>query len=109
MSNRFGYCGMDCSKCPVYLATINNNDDSKKEIAEEWSKTYKEFLEKDMKSEDIHCLGCKIKNQHLFIGCQICDIRKCCSVKGLESCRECVNFDTCEIIQGFLSFHEKTP
>lgn len=34
------YCGMDCSKCEGYLATQENSDTKRKEVAEKWTIQY---------------------------------------------------------------------
>ena len=46
---------MDCSKCKGYLATKEDNDTKRKEVAEKWTIQY--FI--DIKPEQINCNGCK--------------------------------------------------
>ena len=39
--HRSSYCGINCEKCKVYLATMADDDKVKEEIANEWSALYK--------------------------------------------------------------------
>lgn len=54
---KFGYCGLNCEDCPVFIATINNDDDLRRETAKEWSERYAPFLEKELRPEDMYCSG----------------------------------------------------
>ena len=45
----FTYCGLDCSECPVYLATIRKNTDEQIKLANEYSTDVTKFS-KDRKS-----------------------------------------------------------
>ncbi len=38
-------CGLDCSKCEAYLATQEDNDVKRAEVAKKWSVQYSEFIE----------------------------------------------------------------
>ena len=48
----FTYCGLDCSECPVYLATIRKNTDEQIKLANEYSTDVTKFSK-----EDMYCLG----------------------------------------------------
>lgn len=79
------YCGINCEKCETFIATKNNDDTMRKEIAKKWSKMYNA----DIKPEHIHCTGCKgdgIKFHHCENTCQI---RKCAIPKNIENCTQC--------------------
>jgi len=58
------YCGLNCSKCDAYLATIENNDAKKKETAQKWSKMY-QF---EMSPDQINCDGCKSSGHFALFG-----------------------------------------
>ena len=49
-------CGLDCEKCEARLATINNDNDLRKKVAEEWSK----LNGIEITSEMINCEGCRV-------------------------------------------------
>jgi len=39
-NDMIAYCGMDCSKCEGYLATQENSDTKRKEVAKKWTIQY---------------------------------------------------------------------
>ena len=88
MGEMIAYCGLSCHECPTFIATQNNNDDKRKEVAEQWSKQY----HTDLKPEDIICDGCLSESGTLFKHCQVCEIRKCCIEKNVITCAHCDNF-----------------
>ena len=101
------YCGLNCNKCPVLIATANNDDVLRQKTAKEWSDLYAEILSKvgiyDLKSEDINCRGCR-SNLGLFVGCVNCLIRKCCLEKKIITCASCNEYESCDMLKGFYSF-----
>lgn len=86
MENLMSYCGLMCSTCPAYIATINNDDELRKKTADEWSKSFSP----DIKAEDINCKGCK--SDTVFGYCSICEIRSCSRNNSYSSCAECSSF-----------------
>ena len=40
MKYMLGYCGVECSKCAAYIATINNDDDLRRRYAAEQSEFF---------------------------------------------------------------------
>lgn len=38
MNKFIAYCGLDCSTCEARIATINNDDNLRNEVAKKWSK-----------------------------------------------------------------------
>ena len=38
MNKMIAYCGLNCEKCEARLATINNDNELRKEVADKWSK-----------------------------------------------------------------------
>jgi len=75
------YCGLDCEKCDAYIATINNDDNLKAEVAARWG----------MKPEDIYCEGCK-SEKALFN----CSAKKCAMERNVITCAHCGNFLSCD-------------
>lgn len=95
------YCGINCSECKAYIATKQNDDSLRKQIAETWSKE----LGIEMKIEDINCDGCLVTDGKHINYCNICEIRKCGTQKGVENCAFCVEY-SCEKLG---KFHEQAP
>jgi hypothetical protein len=87
MKYMLGYCGVECSKCPAYIATIENNDELRRSYAAEQS----EFYGMEIPPERINCVGCLEDGEHLGY-CSMCEIRRCCREKGLETCADCADY-----------------
>lgn len=104
-----GYCGLDCSKCPIFIATANNDMEFKDKTAKEWSKLYAEYIGKDkLEPDDCNCNGCRIEGE-TFVGCLNCDIRSCAMERNFETCADCEKYRECEMITGFFQIpsHEE--
>ena len=97
--HRSSYCGVNCEKCKVYLATMSDSDALKTEIAHEWSILYN----RDFKKEEMVCKGCKSDTR--FYLCSACDIITCNVERDIESCEDCDVFP-CERYQKFLEYHK---
>jgi hypothetical protein len=98
----YGCCGLNCEECPVFIATVNDDDVLRQKTADEWSKLYSEYIGKDaLKVEDMNCEGCQSEGGLLFIGCRNCPIRACCREKQLSTCASCHDYKTCEMLHGF--------
>lgn len=91
------YCGILCSECPAYLATINDDQALREKTAREWSKAYATSLE----AKDIQCTGCK--SDILFGHCAVCEIRACSQNRGYGDCSPCDEFG-CEKLKFVLDF-----
>lgn len=101
------FCGIDCERCPVLIATIKNDDSLRQQTAKEWSSLYAEILERfgipGLNARDMNCLGCR-SDRGLFIGCASCSIRKCSRDKGFITCASCADFESCDMLNAFYSF-----
>ena len=100
------YCGINCAKCPVFIATANDDNELRQETAQEWNGIYGDYMEtlgmQELKPQDMNCRGCKTEESR-FLGCRSCPIRKCCRDKELTTCAACTNFKTCDMLKGFYS------
>lgn len=96
MGKIIAYCGLDCSVCPAYVATINNNDAARAAVAEQWSREFGN----EIKPEDVNCDGCLSKSGRHIGYCGMCEIRKCGSEKVVENCAYCSDY-SCEKISAF--------
>lgn len=93
-NNLIAYCGLDCSKCDAYLATINNDDELRMKTATLWSK----LNNVDIKPTDINCEGCKIDGKKTLFCDKLCPIRQCILKKKIDSCALCNEFESCSRI-----------
>lgn len=92
-------CGIKCHECPAYIATKENNDTKRAEVAKLWSKEFKA----DIKLEDINCHGCHATDSVLFNHCRVCEIRKCSLEKKLDNCAECEDY-SCKKLEDFFNY-----
>jgi hypothetical protein len=90
------YCGLNCSKCEALIATREDDDAKREETARKWSKLYRTNIEADQ----INCQGC-ISNGPRFSHCDVCDIRHCCSSKGVDNCASCGDY-ICDKLSAFI-------
>ena len=74
-------CGIDCSECPAYLATQNNDKAKLEEVQLLWT------ANPDVTIEDLLCDGCH--SERVSIDCRMCWIKNCVKDKGVETCAEC--------------------
>ncbi|WP_084457110.1 DUF3795 domain-containing protein [Desulfogranum mediterraneum] len=91
------YCGMDCEKCEGYLATQENSDAKRVEVAEKWSREHNA----DIKPEQINCTGCKSEGLKFFFTENMCPVRKCNRDKDTVHCAKCSQY-RCETLEAFI-------
>jgi len=94
MEKLISCCGLNCETCDARIATIKNSDDLRKATAEKWQKMYSAPL---IPFESINCTGCRAAGVK-FSHCDTCEIRKCVNEKGYETCGDCAEMETCEIV-----------
>ena len=99
MSEIIAYCGLMCSECPAYKATVADDMAMRKETAETWNKMFGA----EVNPEDINCLGCN--SDVLFSHCNVCEIRACAREKALDHCGKCGDF-ACGKVEGVLKYDE---
>ena len=97
MNNLIAYCGIDCEKCPAYIATKNNDDKLREETAKQWS----EMFNYNFKKEEINCDGCKLAKVHVYFCDAMCEIRKCAISKNVLSCALCNEYP-CKKLSDFI-------
>jgi hypothetical protein len=84
------YCGLDCSKCQIYLATREKDPKKQREMREGIARYNRQHFDPKTRVKDItDCDGCTVKNGRLYSGCQKCEVRKCARQKGLKNCAYC--------------------
>lgn len=95
MDKYIAFCGLDCRKCAAYIATKNDDDKLRAEVAKEWSKLNKVEILPSM----INCEGCRIDGKKTPFCSSMCGIRICACVKKMETCGSCNELFSCEKIK----------
>ncbi len=88
MDKLYAYCGINCSECPTFIATQNDDDQKRSKVASQWSK----WFQLKLTVKDINCDGCKETGKRLFGHCQQCPIRKCAQKNKIDSCAYCSDY-----------------
>ncbi|MGC8494894.1 MAG: DUF3795 domain-containing protein, partial [Syntrophobacteraceae bacterium] len=97
MDKMIAFCGLTCTECPAFLATKENSDEKRRQVAQLWSKEYKA----DIKPHDINCEGCLSKDGQLFSHCSVCAVRRCGLEKHHTNCGSCDEYDSCRKLADF--------
>ena len=98
MDRIVGFCGLICTECPAYLATLNDDDELRKSTAAKWSEMFKS----DIKPESINCNGCTTAGTK-FAHCNECPMRKCAIAKAVTNCGWCRDYPCGHVMQ-FLKY-----
>ncbi len=91
-------CGLDCEKCEARIATINNDDALRREVSEKWCK----MNDTDqITPETINCMGCRGDGVKFAYCAFMCEIRKCATAKGFNTCSGCSEKRSCAKLEPF--------
>jgi len=99
MEKLIAACGLDCSKCEAYIATMNNDTEARAEVARKWS----EMFGANCEPEDCICEGCMQDGLLSTAHATSCEIRLCASEQEVPTCAHCEDY-ICERLQHFLDF-----
>jgi hypothetical protein len=94
MEKLIACCGLNCEACDARIATLKDSDELRKATAEAWAKM---FNAPEIPFESINCTGCRMEGVK-FSHCETCQIRNCAEAKGFETCGDCSEMETCEIV-----------
>jgi len=91
MDRYIAYCGLDCGACEARIATARQDEALKRKVAREWS----ELNGVEIGPEMIDCVGCRIDGPKTPYCASLCPIRRCALGRGVETCVDCAEMDTC--------------
>lgn len=103
MKKKIAYCGLDCEKCEAYIATIHNDNDLRKRVADKWSKLNNVTITPEM----INCLGCRLGGVKTPYCESLCPIRQCALKKAYETCGDCESCLKCEKVGMIIGNNEE--
>lgn len=99
MKDLIAYCGLDCEKCDARIATINNDDELRKKTADLWSR----LNQVEIPKEAINCMGCRVDGVKSPYCDSLCPIRQCALGKGVKTCGDCAELQSCEKVGAIIS------
>ncbi|MBN2214293.1 MAG: DUF3795 domain-containing protein [Bacteroidales bacterium] len=102
------YCGYICpDDCPLYVATIEDSPERKKEAYTMFEIEERHGVAFD--PEQIICYGCKADDEPQGIIVNRCKVRRCAIENGYDCCIECNNLPDCEfdLWERFPEFHKE--
>ena len=92
MDQMIAYGGLDCVKCPAYVATQADDREALEKTAAMWRE---QFGSPQITADSIICDGCPTTDGRLSGYCNICEIRSCASGQSLETCAPCADYVGC--------------
>jgi hypothetical protein len=98
MKNLIACCGIDCEFCDARIATVNNDNELREKTAEQWRVMYQV---PSITAESINCVGCRADGAKIA-HCYECEISNCTKTKGFNTCGECDDLETCQIVSPVL-------
>ena len=99
MRDMIGHCGLDCEKCDAYLATIHDDQALREKTAELWSR----LNHAPILPEHINCEGCRVDGAKTVYCESLCAIRQCALKKGMATCGDCPDIETCQELEEVVS------
>lgn len=94
MKEMIAYCGLDCTKCDAYIATMNNDNELREKTAKLWS----EMNNAPITAEMINCVGCRVEGVKTMFCESLCETRQCASKKGFNTCGDCEKMNECKTV-----------
>ena len=94
MKKLIAYCGLDCEKCDARIATLNNDNVMRENVAKLWSKINGVEITPEM----INCEGCRVDGIKTPFCNSLCPIRQCALNKKCETCGDCSNINICQTV-----------
>ena len=87
-------CGLDCEQCDAYIATLHDDQALREKTAKLWA----ELNHAPILPEHINCEGCRVNGAKTVFCEHMCEIRKCALKKGVSTCGDCPELETCPTI-----------
>jgi len=102
MQTLIAYCGLDCSGCPIFKATLEQDPAKRGLMRVEIARTVSEQYGWELTPEEVtDCDGCRSETGRLFSGCERCEIRRCAAGRNLTSCAYCGGYACRELRDHF--------
>lgn len=96
-------CGLDCTKCDAYIATVSDDNALREKTAKLWAEANNAPITPEM----INCTGCRSEGVKTPFCDYMCEIRKCAAQKGQAFCSPCAGMESCEKLKPILENSEE--
>ena len=81
MKQLIASCGLDCEKCEARIATLNDDNNLRKKVSNEWG----EMNQMEFQPEWINCEGYRTDGCKTYYCSELCKIRRCVKEKGYNT------------------------
>ena len=98
MEKMIAYCGIVCTECEAYKATLTGDPAALEKVAASW----REQFDPSITAGSIQCDGCLATTETLCSHCAVCPMRTCARQRGEKNCAFCADFGDCEKLEVFL-------
>ena len=101
MRRTIAFSGLDCEKCDAYIATKTDDQALREKTAKLWA----ELNHAPILPEHINCEGCRMDGAKTVFCSTLCEIRKCVTSKGFNTCGNCPEKDICPKVAPIWQFN----
>lgn len=84
------YCGHDCGRCLVYLATVTDEPEIAAEYRRQAQIFYRDTLGLEIPAEKLVCHGGR--SDVVMEVCHACPFRNCCRERKMDRCKDCPEY-----------------
>ena len=95
MKQLIACCGLDCEGCDARIATVGNDNELREKTARKWSEMNNA---PEITAATINCMGCRADGAKFAYCSDYCEIRKCVNKKGLNTCGDFKELNSCPIV-----------
>ena len=86
MEQTIAFCGLQCDKCPAFIAKRDNNQELREKTSKEWSSG--DF---QIEPDQVNCDGCHSDGE-LLVSSTNCNVRNCAIEKSYDTCADCSDY-----------------
>lgn len=101
MKHMIAHCGLDCETCDAYLATLHDDQALREKTATLWAS----LNHAPILPEHINCQGCRADGVKTVFCNSLCGIRQCALKKGMATCGDCPDMETCKLVEAIHAHH----
>jgi len=93
------WCGMDCSRCKTFRATLSDDDALRREVQQHYAD-----IGVAVTLDSLHCLGCR--SDEMMQACAECPYMRCGKQKGVDRCDACDEYP-CQSLKWYIETYLK--